>query len=228
MFVEKLIDLTHPMKNGMAVWPGHPVFEALAVSSFAAGDIACNHALHMSEHSGTHFDAPAHFIPGGQTIDEVPLQRFFGRLVVIDARDVTPDSAVAPGLVTAFEALHGQVQPDDAVLFHFGWGRFWDHPTEADNFLSDWPGLSGEAADLLIGRRVRIVGSDAMSIDRFGSTDFPAHRRLLAAGVLIGENFANLDLLPPICRMTTLPLRIAGGTGSPLRAVAHIDQTAAT
>lgn len=221
--MEKLIDLTHPMQNGMPVWPGHPIFESTVVSSFAAGDIACNHSLHLSEHSGTHFDAPAHFIPGGQTIDEVPLERYFGRLVVIDSRDAVADTEIAPDRVTGFEALHGDIQTGDAVLFHFGWGRFWDHPTERHRFLRDWPGLSGATAGLLIARRVRIVGTDAMSIDRFGSTEFPAHRKLLASGILIGENFANLDLVPPVCRLTTLPLRIVGGTGSPLRAVAHID-----
>ena len=221
--MEKLIDLTHPMQNGMPVWPGHPVFESRAVSSFAAGDIACNHSLQLSEHSGTHFDAPAHFIPGGQTIDQVPLERFFGRLVVIDSRDAAPDSEIAPDRIAGFEARHGAILAGDAVLFHLGWGRFWDHPTERSRFLRDWPGLSAAAAEVLIARRVRIVGTDAMSIDRFGSTEFPAHRALLAAGILIGENFANLDLVPPICRMTTLPLRIAGGTGAPLRAVAHID-----
>jgi kynurenine formamidase len=62
-----------------------------------------------------------------------------------------------------------------------------------------------------------------MSIDRFGSTGFPAHRTLLAAGVLIGENFANLGTLPPFCRLTALPLKIEGGSGAPLRAVAEID-----
>ena len=75
-----LIDLTHAMHNGMPVWPGHPVFRQRAVSRIEDGDIACNHALEMSEHSGTHFDAPAHFIAGGATIDTIPMERFFGSL----------------------------------------------------------------------------------------------------------------------------------------------------
>jgi kynurenine formamidase len=216
--------MTHPMQNGMPVWPGHPVFRQTPVSRIEDGAVACNHALHLSEHSGTHFDAPAHFIAGATTIDAVPLASFFGRMLRIDATGSAPDSDLPAAAILAFEAAHGPVRPQDAVMFHFGWDRFWAHPTQGDRFLCDWPGLSGAAADLLVARQVRIVGTDCLSVDRFSSTDFPAHRRLLAAGILIGENFANLGLIPPVCRLTTLPLRIAGGSGAPLRAVAHVGR----
>ncbi len=214
-----LIDLTHPMRNGMAVWPGHPTFSQRAVSRLEDGDIACNHALEMSEHSGTHFDAPAHFIQGGATIDSIPVERFFGRLATI-AAPVAPDSQVPPSLITAFEAANGPLQPGDAVAFHFGWDRHWTG--DAARIFRDWPGLSGAAADLLVARGVRIVATDAMSIDHFSSTDFAAHRTLLGAGVLVGENFANLGRLPAFCQLTTLPLKIEGGSGAPLRAVAEV------
>jgi kynurenine formamidase len=215
-----LIDLTHAMSNGMAVWPGHPVFAQQAVSSIAAGDIACNHALHMSEHSGTHFDAPAHFIDGAMTMDTVPLDVFFGRLATLSPV-VEPDGEVGPDAVLAFEAVHGPILPGDAVAFRFGWDRYFE--AKSPLVYRDWPGVSGETAALLVARGVRIVATDAMSIDRFGSTSFPAHRTLLAAGVLIGENFANLGSLPPFCQLTALPLKIEGGSGAPLRAVAEID-----
>lgn len=214
-----LIDLTHPMKTDMAVWPGHPVFSQTAVSSLQAGDIACNHALTMSEHSGTHFDAPAHFIAGGTTIDAIPVERFFGRLATIPVL-ATPDTEIGPEVLTAFEAAHGPILPGDAVGFHFGWDAHWTGETA--RIFRDWPGLSRAAAQALVARQVRIVATDAMSIDRFGSTDFPAHRTLLAAGVLIGENFANLGRLPAFCQLTTLPLKIEGGSGAPLRAVALV------
>jgi arylformamidase len=88
--------------------------------------------------------------------------------------------------------------------------------------LRDWPGLSGEAASWLVERQARIVGSDCLSIDSFGNSAFPAHRILLGADILIGENFANLELLPPFCLLVTLPLPIVGGSGSPLRAFALV------
>lgn len=220
--MSQLIDLTHELANGMPVWPGHPVFEQRSVASFAAGDIACNHSLHLSEHCGTHFDAPLHFVPGGQAIDAVPLQRFFCRLAVIAATDVAPDSEVGTDRLLDWESRNRALRPGDAVMFHFGWDRFWADPAGA-RFLSGWPGLSGALAELLVARGVSVVGGDCMSIDRHGSSDFPAHRVLLGAGVLVGENFANLGRLPPLAELIALPLRIVGGSGAPLRAVARVN-----
>lgn len=220
---EILIDLTHPMENGMPIWPGHPVFEQASVASFENGDIACNHSLTMSEHSGTHLDAPSHFVPGGMSIDEVPLTRFFGPLAVISATDLAPDTELPADRIMAFEASHGPLPEGGAVMVHFGWDRFWAHPTEGDRYLRDWPGLSEGAAKLLLQRGVSLVGCDCMSIDRFSSQDFPAHRILLGGGIMIGENFARLGDLPALCRLSALPLKIKNGSGAPLRAVAHID-----
>jgi kynurenine formamidase len=218
------VDLTHPLRVGMPVWPDHPPFEQREVSSFENGDLSCNHALCLSEHTGTHFDAPLHFIRGGRSIAEVPVQRFFGRLATIDARDQAPDSEVGLVRLLQFEAEHGVLQAGDAVIFSFGWARFWAHPEDGHRFFEDWPGLSHEASEILVRRGVRMVGSDCLSIDRFSSTEFPAHNTLLGAGVLIGENFASLDRLPPWCSLVALPLPIVGGSGSPTRAIALVPR----
>ena len=222
----RLVDLTHPMTPEMPVWPTHPRFTQELIESYDRGDLACNHALCMSEHTGTHFDAPLHFVPGGASIDEIALQSFFGRMARIDARDASPREAVSATRIRDFEARHGAIRPGDAVFFHFGWDAHWTEPAPHAAFLTDWPGLSREAAELLLEREVRIVGSDCLSIDRFGSTEFPAHTLLLEAGVLIGENFARLGELPPFAFLVTLPLPIRGGSGSPLRAIAVVGATA--
>ena len=219
------IDLTHPMKEGMPVWPTHPPFCQTIVESYDRGDIACNHSLCLSEHSGTHFDAPLHFIRGGRSIAEMPLQQFFGRMATVDAKDCAPCEAVGVERILAFEEKHGPIEPGDAVFFHFGWDRHWNDPAPQDRFLRDWPGLSQEASEFLRVRGVRVVGSDCLSIDRYGSSDFPAHNILLGAKVLIGENFANLGQLPPYCFLAALPLAIAGGSGSPARAVALVGSS---
>ena len=91
---------------------------------------------------------------------------------------------------------------------------------EHERFLKDWPGLSAAASQLLKDRGVRVVGSDCLSIDCYGSTDFPAHTILLGADILVGENFANLGRLPPYCFLVALPMAIAAGSGAPTRAVA--------
>jgi arylformamidase len=219
------IDLTHPMTEGMPVWPTHPPFCQEMIESYDKGDLACNHALCLSEHSGTHFDAPLHFIKGARSIAEVPLQQFFGRMATIDARDCAPCEAVRVVRIQQFEQQHGPIEAGDAVFFHFGWDRYWNDAGQKDHFLKDWPGLSQAASEYLAAKSVRIVGSDCLSIDHYGSTDFPAHNILLGANILIGENFANLGQLPPYCFLTALPLAIAGGSGSPARAVALVGSS---
>ena len=219
------VDLTHRMRAGMPVWPTHPHYCQEVVESFDRGDVACNHALCMSEHTGTHFDAPLHFVPGGRSIADVPVERFFGRMVTIDARDTPPATGLGPEAIHDFEARHGAIETGDAVFFQFGWDRFWSDPEQGHRVLEDWPGLSRETSLLLVERGVRIVGTDCLSIDRFGSSDFPAHNILLGADILVGENFANLGLLPPICTLVSLPLAIEGGSGSPLRAVALVSKS---
>jgi len=218
------IDLTHKLANGIPVWPGDPVFRQAEVFGFARGDIACNHSLAFSEHTGTHFDAPLHFVAGGRTIDNVPVERFFGRMVKLDVRDASPMSTISPERIWAFEAAHGAIAPDDAVMFNFGWDRYWRHPTDSEKFSRDWPGLSPEAAELLAKRKVRLVATDCMSIDPFGSDDYPVHLVLLGQDILIGENFTNLEKLPPVCQLVTLPLHVEGGSGAPVRAVALIPK----
>lgn len=218
----RLVDLTHPMSPDMPVWPTHPRFTQELVESYERGDVACNHALCMSEHSGTHFDAPLHFVRGGAAIDQIEPQRFFGRMATINCRNVAPRQAVGIETILDFEARHGAIRPGDAVFFHFGWDAHWTEPAPHAAFLADWPGLSEAAADWLVARQVRIAGSDCLSLDAFGSTAFPAHRRLLGAGVLIGENFARLGELPPFAFLITLPLPIRAGSGAPLRAIAVV------
>lgn len=216
----RLIDLTHPLKVGMPAWPTHPHYCQQVVESFDRGDVACNHALTLCEHTGTHFDAPLHFVPGGASIADVAPDRFFGRMVTISLTGLKPRTAVQPGALLDWEARHGPIVAGDAVFFHFGWDRYWTDPRHHAEFLSEWPGLSAAACMLLLERGVRLVGCDCLSIDCFGSTEFPAHRTLLGAGILIGENFANLGAAPPVCALVTLPLPIVNGSGAPLRAFA--------
>jgi arylformamidase len=216
----RLVDLTHRMEPGMPVWPTHPHFCQNLVESYAKGDASCWHSLSLGEHTGTHFDAPLHFVPGGASIDAMPVEKFFGRMVTIAAEEVGPGASVQPSLIAAWEKEHGTIRPGDAVFFHFGWDRHWRH--DRQSFLQDWPGLSGEACAMLAERQARIVGTDCLSIDPFINDDFPAHHTLLAAGILIGENFDRLGEVPSVCYAATLPLPIGGGSGAPLRAVAFI------
>ena len=217
-----MIDLTHMLRESIPVWPTHPRYKFKQVSAIADGEVSSYHSICLSEHSGTHFDAPSHFILGARSIDAVPIPRFFGRMAKIDVLDTGPDSQLPAEHILKFEAEYGQLEAGDAAMFSFGWAKYWEHPTCAAEFLIGWPGLSAEAANLLVTRGVRLAGTDCLSIDHFTSKDFPAHNTLLGADVLIGENFANLDKLPPWSFLAALPLPIENGTGSPVRAIAFV------
>jgi kynurenine formamidase len=109
-------------------------------------------------------------------------------------------------------------------LIRYGWDRRWAAGPEGRRFLEDWPGLSGEAAEYLVGKGVSLVGCDTLAIDATVSTENPAHYTLLGAEVYIVENLKNLERLPPFCLFLALPLKIEGGSGSPVRAVALVPR----
>ncbi len=218
----RAVDLTHRLAPDIPAWPTHPRFCHNLVESYEYGDVSCHHQISMSEHSGTHFDAPLHFVAGKASIAEIPPERFAGRMATIPGTDLGPCGEMTVGRIREWEARCGAIRPGDAVFFHFGWDRRWGVRPEGAMFLKDWPGLSREAAEYLVERGVRIAGCDCLSIDSFTSTQFPAHYTLLSAGVLIGENFNNLARLPPFCFGVAAPLPIEKGSGAPVRAIAWI------
>ena len=221
------IDLSHTLEEGVPVWPTHARFGHILYESYDLGDIATQYALSMGEHTGTHMDAPLHFIPEGPAhygIDEVPLQRLAGRAATISATDLDPSSLLPAGHIRRWEEENGPIESGDRVLIRYGWDRKWAVGPEGRNFLEGWPGLSGEAAEYLVEKGVSLVGCDALAIDAFGSEENPAHHALLGNEVYIVENLKNLDGLPPFCTFLALPLKVKGGSGSPVRAVALVPR----
>ena len=218
----EMVDLSHVLEADIPSWPTHAKYTHCLMESYRLGEQSCHYQLTLSEHSGTHFDAPLHFLGDGKGIDEMPLSSFFGRLATIPAGDIAPCGLLGRDHIEAWEERHGEIRSGDGVLFHFGWDRLWKTRPEGAAFLKDWPGLAHDACEYLVARKVRMAGTDAMSIDGFTSTELPAHYTLLGASVLIGENFNNLARLPPFCTLAAFPLPIRGGSGSPVRAVAFV------
>ncbi|WP_297515805.1 cyclase family protein [Thermococcus sp.] len=188
-----IVDLSLPLGEDTPVYPGDPEVK-VKPWAFIERDGYYMNALKLGEHSGTHVDAPAHFIPGGKTIDEMPLEKFIGEAFVVDVRngegtvklDEIPDSG-----------YHGRI-----VLFLTG-GRE----------------LSPEVALFLVAEGVKAVGTDAMSIG-----DETVHTILLSEEVPVFENLSNLEvLLGKTFTFIGLPLRIEGGSGSPVRAIAIVE-----
>ncbi len=223
-----MVDLSHTLEEGMPVWPALPKYYHNLWYSIHLGDHATSCQLQLSEHTGTHVDAPGHFLPTGHPhhkwVDEVVLGTWMGRAAVVTCRDIPAASAVPPSTVLQWESEHGPIRPGDLVLFDFGWASKWAVRPDDLEFLRSWPGLAVETAQLLVERGARAVGVDTLSPDVFGNSGDPIHRLLLGHGVVIIENLCNLELLPPVCFVVALPLKVKGGTGSPVRAMALVPE----
>lgn len=236
----RVVDLTHAFDESTVYWPTSPSqfeLESLAHGVTEAGYFYSANRFCTPEHGGTHLDAPIHFAEGRQTAAEVPLERLMGSAVVIDVTEqarADADYVLTPADVRAFERRHGRIEPGTIVLLRTGWDRYWPDPERylgpsAPDDASDlhFPGYGEEATRLLVEeRRVAALGLDAASIDPGNSTDFMAHRIANAANVPGLENLKGLDRLPATGAVViALPMKIAGGSGGPLRAVALVPPT---
>jgi kynurenine formamidase len=221
------VDLSHTLEENIPAYPTHARFGKTLYESYEYGDAALHYGLTMSEHTGTHMDAPLHFISEGPAhygTDEIPLDRLAGRAATIEATDLGARGLLGVMLIEVWEEEHGPIEAGDRVLIRYGWDLRWATGQEGRRFLEDWPGLSGEAAEYLVGKGVSLVGCDTLAIDATVSTENPAHYTLLGAEVYIVENLKNLERLPPFCLFLALPLKIEGGSGSPVRAVALVPR----
>lgn len=221
-----LVDLTHPLQEGMPTYPTHAKF--FKNEWLAFGDPARMNQLVLGEHTGTHVDSPVHFPVAGDhagvTVDALPLTALVGRCAVIHSPvQQAVNLQVGPEVVTEWEAQHGRLMSGDIVLFDFDWARTrWGTGTAGFDHLTDWPGIAGETAELLRDRGIKAAGTDCVSLDPGdgGGGELRAHYTLLGAGILIMENVANLDRIEDWAYFMAFPLPVAGGTGSPIRAVA--------
>ena len=232
--VARLVDLTHPFDATTIYWPTSRPFrlETVASGETPAGYWYSANDFCAAEHGGTHLDAPRHFAAGRWAADEIPLGRLVGQAVVVDISERTardPDALLEPADLATFESRHGRIPDEAIVLIRTGWARHWTDrarylgsTTPGDTAHLHFPGVGAEAASwLTTARRLRAIGIDTASIDHGPSRDFRAHRTLANANVPIFENLRGLDALPPKGAVFLgLPMKIGGGTGGPLRAVA--------
>jgi kynurenine formamidase len=234
----RLVDLTHGFDAKTIFWPTEEgfVLERGFAGRTDAGYWYEAHRFRSAEHGGTHMDAPVHFGEGQLAADAVPLEHLIGAAVAIDvgaACAADRDHAISREDIESWERAHGAIPDGAIVLLHTGFGRFW--PDRLRYLGTDergpgavaklhFPGLGSDAARWLVeARRVRAVGIDTASIDPGTSARFETHRALAAANVPAFENLAGLDRLPPRgFELLALPMKITGGSGAPLRAVAIV------
>ena len=225
----EVVDLSHALEEGIPHYPTHSRYFRQLYQSYWHGDRALCYQLMLNEHSGTHVDAPAHFIREGHPahiwMDEVPLEALMGRAATVNVEGTPHRSHYGLDALVNFERENGAIEEDDIVLFYTGWERKWGVKPGGEGYLKGWPGPNRKLVEALRDRKIRAVGCDTISIDKFDSEDTPAHYILLGEKILIMENLTNLKLLPPFCLFIAIPLNIKSGSGSPVRPVAFVPKT---
>ncbi len=234
----RLVDLTHAFDADTIYWPTEEgfVLETAFQGRTERGYWYEAHRFRSAEHGGTHVDAPIHFAEGARTVDALPLEQLVGEAVLVDVEAVcraNRNHRVDVEDLRAWEQQHGRIPDGAIVLLRTGFGRYW--PDRAAYLGTaergpgavaklQFPGLHPDAAGWLVReRRIRAVGLDTASIDFGPSREFRSHRVLFAANVPAFENLANLEQLPPRgFRVVALPMKIRGGSGGPLRAIAIV------
>jgi len=207
----------------MPVWPTHARYGTTVYESYDNGDAALQSRVSFSEHCGTHIDAPRHFIRGGCTVDRLPATAVMGRGVKIEAGFVEASGVLTLESILRFEKENGEIRKDDIVMIHFGWDAKYRLQPDSREFLNDWPGLSGDGAEYLAGKRVAAVGCDTISLDAFGAKASVCHNALLGRGIPIIENICSLSDIPVFTYVIGLPIKFKNGSGSPIRLVAFVE-----
>lgn len=226
------VDLTHTINGKVPTYePGqNSDFHVRTVATIAK-DSYFAREFSMPEHYGTHIDAPAHFVAGLWTVDQIPTERLLAPLVVLDVQakaKQNPDYQLGPDDIADWEKVHGQIPQGAVVVARTGWESRWNTPAEYRNADSKgtlhFPGYSLDAARFLVeGRNVIGLGIDTLSIDYGPSKDFPVHKYTLSHSLYHLENVANLQLVPASGAMVVVaPIKLEGGSGGPVRILALV------
>jgi arylformamidase len=202
----RIHDVTVPLAQGMLVCPGDHLF-TLTTSTGAGQTPHASCRLSLGTHAGTHVEAPARQLPDGHTVDQLPLEILLGkaRVVEIPVRDRIDRADLEPL----------DLRDDLRVLLKTRMSGQMLKP----RYQEDHVYLTGDAAVYLAQAGIKLVGFDYLSVDRFGSTEFPAHQALLEAGVVLVQGLDLSEVEPGEYDMICLPLRVAGADGAPARVV---------
>jgi kynurenine formamidase len=228
----KLIDLSREIYHKMPRLPNHPMVIISPFTTHEEKRVADGYtfssavtSLNMGDHSGTHVDAPLHFdeTPGAKTIDQIPLENFFTEAVCLDLSHKPLKSDISIADLEAAEKAAGiDIRPKDTVLLHMD---FYRRAYGAEGYVSDFPGLTKESATWLGKKDITMFGVEAPSPGRPGRNNFEVHHVCRDLGFTHMEGLMNMEQIVGKGRFRFIgfPLKIKGGTGSPIRAVAWLD-----
>lgn len=202
----KIHDISVSLSPSMHVYPGDPAVDVQRTMKLEDGDVANVSFLRFGSHTGTHVDAPAHFIDGAMTVDRIPLNLLIGRARVLEV--------TAP--VITREVLAEYTLTDDVrVIFKTRNSYVWGEPA----FVKDFVHLTAGAAELLVENGIKVVGIDYLSVEKYNFDEPDVHRTLLGSGAVIIEGLNLSDVEPGDYELICLPLKIEGGDGAPARVV---------
>jgi arylformamidase len=202
------MDVSLPLRDGMVHWPGDTPFERRVNMEIARGDLVNLSQIAASVHTGTHMDAPLHFIANARSIDMMPLSATIGPARVIGIEN--------PEAITVSELAPHKIAKGERILFRTAnSGRVW----KTDVFLEDYIYINPEAAEYLAAIGIQSVGVDYLSVGGFHTGNAETHRALLGAGIWVIEGLNLEHVEPGDYDMICLPLKLVGSDGSPARAV---------
>ncbi|SVB28469.1 uncharacterized protein METZ01_LOCUS181323 [marine metagenome] len=215
----KILDLTLTVSDKIPTFPGSPQPNFIPWENIK--DDGYNlELLFLSSHTGTHLDAPYHFIENGTKIHEISPNRLIRDAVLIKSRKKS-GQAITKTDILKFEKMHEKIPNGSTVIFWTGWQKM----LHDDSYFIKNPGLSTTAAKYLVSKKTNLVGIDSPSIDFQASKQFSVHHIFSKNGILILENLANLEKIKSWkFQLVVLPLKLKNATGSPVRAVAVLEK----
>jgi kynurenine formamidase len=207
-----ILDLTREISTDTKVFPGSPLPKFITWNKMEIHNYH-SEVVFMSTHTGTHMDAPSHFVTGVSSIDQISVNRFISRAILVKIAKTSDE------LITASEikASKAKILEGNSVVF----STSWENEVDNDYYFNQSPGLSEDAAEYLIDKRVNAVCIDSPSIDRGSDSNFPVHKLLLSKDILIVENLCHLSKIDnQDFTLIMMPLKLSGASGSPIRAIA--------
>jgi len=211
----KPVDLTLTISQDLPMFPGSPKPHFISWSKIKSDGYNLE-LLFLSSHTGTHIDAPFHFIEKGRKIHEILLARFVSNAILIHIQKGA-NQLITRSDIIKFEKKAARIKNNSTVVFSTGWQK----NLQKQYYFKKNPGLSISAARYLVSKKVNLVGIDSPSIDKGNDTKFSVHQIFSKNNVLILENLCNLEKIPKDhFKLIVLPLKLKDATGSPVRAIA--------
>jgi len=214
----KIVDLTLTVSDKIPTFPGSPQPSFIPWENVKEDGYNLE-LLFLSTHTGTHMDAPYHFLEKGAKIHEISLKKLVSEAVLIKSKKKDGESITKTD-IQKFEKKHGKIASFSSVIFSTGWQR----NLQKKYYFTKNPGLSVSAAKYLASKKINLVGIDSPSIDLGKDSKFSVHQIFAKKGILIVENLANLEKIKPAkFHLVVLPLKLKNATGSPVRAIVFVE-----